>query len=67
MQLDMKIKGLSMNVFKEGFTQAGEAVDYILEEMLKVQPNVAEKLSPYAPLIMNLTIPEKKIAMIIGK
>jgi polyribonucleotide nucleotidyltransferase len=35
--------------------------------MLKVQPGVSEKLSPYAPLIMNMMIPVDKIRVIIGK
>jgi polyribonucleotide nucleotidyltransferase len=30
LQLDVKIKGLSMNIFKEAFTQGNEATDYIM-------------------------------------
>ncbi|MDR0772324.1 MAG: hypothetical protein LBF15_04800 [Candidatus Peribacteria bacterium] len=67
MQLDVKIKGLKMNVFKETFKQSESAISYILENMLKVQPHVAEKLSPYAPLIMFITVPVDKISPIIGK
>ncbi len=67
MQLDMKIKGLSMDVFREWFTQARESVDTILEAMAGVIPVVAPKLSPYAPLIMNMQVPEDKISSIIWK
>ena len=34
MQLDVKIKGLSMDVFRQGFAQANTAVDEILDAML---------------------------------
>ena len=35
--------------------------------MLKVQEKPSEKLSPYAPLIMSMIVPESKIREIIGK
>lgn len=67
MQLDVKIKGLKMQIFEEAFAQGKEASEYILAEMLKTQPKVAEKLSPYAPLIMSIQVPEEKIREVIGK
>ena len=67
MQLDVKIKWLSMNVFREAFAQSKWAVDYILEEMLKAQPKVAESLSPYAPLILTMQVPVDKISTVIGR
>ncbi len=67
MQLDVKIKWLSMEVFKEAFAQSEKSVAYILEEMLKAQKEVAEKLSPYAPLILTMQVPVDKIATVIGK
>jgi hypothetical protein len=33
--------------------------------MLKIQKDVAKKLSPFAPLIMSLSVPEDKIRVII--
>jgi hypothetical protein len=33
--------------------------------MLKVQPKVAENLSPYAPLILKISIPVDKISAVI--
>jgi polyribonucleotide nucleotidyltransferase len=50
-----------MEVFEKVFAQARTSIDYILGEMLKVQPSVSPNLSPYAPLIMNLFIPIEKI------
>lgn len=67
MQLDVKIKWLKMEVFEKAFNQGEEASKYILENMLKAQPKVSENLSPYAPLIMFIQIPEDKIAYIIWK
>jgi len=67
MQLDVKIKGLKMEVFEKAFAQWEEASMHILDEMLKTQAEVALELSPYAPLIMSLTVPEDKIRAVIGK
>lgn len=67
MQLDVKIKGLAMQVFEEAFVQGEEAAMYILSEMLKVQAEVSPSLSPHAPLIMSMMIPEAKIREVIGK
>ncbi len=67
LQLDVKVKGLSMNIFKEAFGQGNEAIDYIMNKMLEIQPEVNKELSKYAPLIMSINIPEDKIRVIIGK
>ncbi len=67
MQLDVKIKWLKMDVFREAFKQSSWSIDYILWEMLKVQAEPNKNLSPYAPLILNYQIPVKKISNIIGK
>jgi len=67
MQLDVKIKWLKLEVFENTFKQSKWAIDYILEEMLKVQPKVAESLSPYAPLILKISIPVDKISAVIWR
>lgn len=67
MQLDVKISGLSLEVFEKAFTQARTSINFILDEMLKVQPSVAPNLSPYAPLIMNVFVPVEKIREVIWK
>jgi len=67
MQLDVKIKWLSMQVFRDAFSQWKEAVDYILEEMHKIIPETNKNLSKYAPLIMTLAIPVDKIRWVIWK
>jgi polyribonucleotide nucleotidyltransferase len=35
--------------------------------MLEAIPEVRKELSPYAPLIMNIAVPEDKIREVIGK
>jgi len=67
LQMDMKIKWLSMKVFEEAFVQSETAVNWILDDMLKTQPKVAEKLSKYAPLILTMQIPVDKISTVIWK
>lgn len=67
MQLDVKIKWLSFDVFKKAFSQARVWINYMIEEMLKAQPKVEENLSPYAPLIMNVLVPVEKIRAVIWK
>lgn len=67
LQLDVKIKWLKMNIFEEAFKQWEKAVSHILDKMLEVQPKVSSELSKYAPLIMNIEVPEEKIRVIIGK
>lgn len=67
MQLDVKISWLSLDVFEKAFNQARASINYILDEMLKVQPTVSINLSPYAPLIMNVFVPINKIREVIWK
>jgi len=67
LQLDVKIKGLSMNIFKEAFKNGNEATDFIMWKMLKIQGEVNPNLSKFAPLIMSIQIPEDKIRVIIWK
>lgn len=67
MQLDVKIKGLSMQVFREAFSQAKTSIGYILEEMNAVVASPNTELSPYAPRIISIMVPVDKIREIIGK
>ena len=67
LQLDVKIKWLKMEVFKNALTQWEEATSYILDKMLGIQEKVSDELSPYAPLIMSLNVPVSKISAVIWK
>ncbi len=66
-QMDLKIDGLTPEIIKTALEQTRDARYYILDEvMLKAIPQVRENLSPYAPKIINITIPVDKIRDVIG-
>ncbi len=67
MQLDVKIKGLSMEVFEKTFAQGATSIEYILDEMDKIIAKPNPELSPYAPRIEQIQIPVDKIREVIGK
>ncbi len=65
-QMDLKIKGLPKEIMKEALLQAKEARRFILEKMYSAIPEPKKELSPYAPKIEIITIPEDKAFTIIG-
>ena len=65
-QLDLKIKQLSIELLEKAVLQAREARMIILDKMHAVMPSVRADLSPYAPRIITLQIPQDKIGEIIG-
>ncbi|OGJ43273.1 polyribonucleotide nucleotidyltransferase [Candidatus Peregrinibacteria bacterium RIFCSPLOWO2_01_FULL_39_12] len=67
LQMDIKIKGLSIKVMKEAMEKAKQARLAILEKMIEVVPEPRKHLSKYAPLIMSLQIDPEMIRIVIGK
>lgn len=67
LQMDCKIKGLSLDVIRSVMGQSGSALDYIRGEMRKELAAPRPNLSPYAPLIMSFVIPVERIREVIGK
>jgi polyribonucleotide nucleotidyltransferase len=65
-QLDLKIKQLSIELLEKAVLQARDARMIILDKMHSVMPAVRAELSPYAPRIITLQIPQDKIGEIIG-
>ena len=66
-QMDMKIKGLTPEIIKGALENTKKARFYILDEiMLKAIPAVRDHLSPYAPVITQITIDPEKISEVIG-
>lgn len=65
-QLDLKIKGVSVKILKEAITQAKEARFIILDVMQKVIAKPSPDISSYAPRIISLQIPVEKIGEVIG-
>jgi polyribonucleotide nucleotidyltransferase len=65
-QLDLKIKQLPIELLEKAVLQAKDARMIILDKMHAVMPSVRADLSPYAPRIITLQIPQDKIGEIIG-
>ena len=65
-QMDIKIKGLSREIMKQALMQAKEGRLYILEKMYQAMPEPRKEVSPYAPKIEIIQIPEDKALVVIG-
>lgn len=66
MQMDVKVKGISLAVVKTALEQARQGRLFILDKMLAVLPAARAHISKYAPKISVLKVPEEKIGEIIG-
>lgn len=67
LQMDIKVKGLSLELLRNVLTQAKEARNFIMEKMLAVIPEPRKELSTYAPLISTMKINPEMIRVVIGK
>jgi len=67
LQMDIKLKGLSMDLLREALGKARTARTKILENMKATIAKPREKMSPFAPQIVSFKIPEDKIRIVIGK
>lgn len=65
-QMDIKIKGINENVFRQAIEQARVGRMHIMGEMLKVLPKPKAELSIYAPKIISFEINPDKIRDVIG-
>jgi len=66
MQMDIKIAGITEEIFKTALMQAKEGRAHILGEMAKALDHTREELSSHAPRIETLQVPKDKIRDIIG-
>lgn len=67
LQMDLKIEGVSLETIGQAINQARIDRLFILGEMEKAIAKPREELSPYAPRIIQLTIPPEKIGSVIGQ
>lgn len=67
LQMDIKVKGISIDIMREALQRASNARNFVLEEMLKVMPAARDHLSQYAPLITTIRIKTEQIREVIGK
>ena len=66
LQMDIKVKGISLEILTAALAQAREGRLFILDKMLSVLPEPRKEISQYAPKISQLVIPSDKIGELIG-
>jgi polyribonucleotide nucleotidyltransferase len=66
LQLDIKVKGVSVEVLGRGMAQAHDARLFILNKMMETIAETRPELSPYAPRSYRTKIPVDKIGQLIG-
>lgn len=66
LQLDIKVKGLTVEILRDALEAAKKARLSILEKMLAVLPAPRESMSKYAPRIVSFHINPEKIREVIG-
>jgi polyribonucleotide nucleotidyltransferase len=66
MQMDIKVAGITREIFSAALTQAKEGRAHILGEMAKALDHTREELSAHAPRIETMQIDKSKIREVIG-
>ncbi len=66
LQMDIKVKGISLEIMREALAQAREARFFILDAMKQVIDRPRTELSKYAPRIDTIKIHPDKIREVIG-
>ena len=66
LQMDIKINGISEEIFKKSLERGKKARLEILENMAKVLEKPRPELSPFAPRVLVLQINPEKIRKVIG-
>ncbi len=65
-QLDVKIRGVNLNILREAVSQAKEARFVILDVMQRSIAKPNPDISSYAPRIVSVQIPPERIGEVIG-
>ena len=65
-QMDVKIKGISSDILSKALYQAREGRMFILDKMEAGLSQPRPDISPYAPRIQTIRIPQEKIKDVIG-
>jgi polyribonucleotide nucleotidyltransferase len=66
LQLDIKLKGMNLDILAESMAQAQKARFEILDKMAQEIEASRPEISPYAPKIQEITIDTSKIGIVIG-
>ena len=67
LQMDIKVRGISEAIIRDGLAQAREARLTILDKMTETLPTARTEMSEFAPRIISIKINPEKIREIIGK
>jgi polyribonucleotide nucleotidyltransferase len=66
MQMDIKVAGITQEIFEKALAQAADGRAHILGEMAKALGEVRSELSAHAPRIETISVDKSKIRDIIG-
>jgi polyribonucleotide nucleotidyltransferase len=66
LQMDTKLKGISLEIIEKTLNQAREARLFILDTMNQTISSSRPEVSPYAPRMYKITIDPDKIGSVIG-
>ncbi|MGD0205892.1 MAG: polyribonucleotide nucleotidyltransferase, partial [Dehalococcoidia bacterium] len=66
LQLDIKVKGITLEILEKALAQARDARLEILDRMRETIPASRSELSRYAPRMYRIQIPQEKIGQVIG-
>lgn len=67
LQMDMKVKGITLEMMGEAMAQAKAGRAFIMAKMMETIEKPRAELSKYAPLILTIQIDPEKIRDVIGK
>lgn len=67
LQMDIKVKGITLEMMREALAQAKVGRAFIMGKMLETIATPRKELSKYAPLIMTIQIDPEQIRDVIGK
>ncbi|MDR4508508.1 MAG: polyribonucleotide nucleotidyltransferase [Candidatus Brocadiaceae bacterium] len=66
LQMDIKIAGITEQIMRDALKQAREGRIQILQELIRVIEKPRDKISEYAPKLLQIKINPEKIGMVIG-
>ncbi len=66
LQMDMKVKGIDLEILTRALEQARAARLQIMDVMTECIAAPREQMSPHAPRILRLDVPQDKIGQLIG-
>ncbi len=65
-QLDIKVNSINFDVVRDALEQAKEARLFILDQMRETISDTRADLSPFAPRMLQISVPVDKIGTVIG-